>query len=273
MDAGTRGGGDDKAPRPGDSPMTPIARSKQRADRLVLQQGLAESRERAQALILAGQVYLNGQRVLKPGHLLPCGSALELRGKPCPYVSRGGLKLEAALEGFGVPVEGRVCADVGASTGGFTDCLLKRGAAKVYALDVGHGQLDASLRTSPRVVVLEGVNARYLQEGFFPERVSLAVVDASFISLRLLLPAIRRAAPEAQVVALVKPQFEAGRREVGRGGVVRDPEVRTRSVRVVCEAASALGYTVLGTLESPLRGPKGNVEYFVHLESRGPEEA
>ena len=274
MDAGTRRHGDAGEAIPPARPATkPSKSTKQRADKLVLEQGLAESREKAQALILAGQVYVSGRRVEKPGHLLPCGSPLELRGRPCPYVSRGGLKLEAALDAFRIGIEGRICADVGASTGGFTDCLLKRGAVKVYALDVGHGQLDLSLRCSPRVVALEGVNARYLEEGFFPEPVSLVVVDASFISLKLLLPAIRRAAPEAGVVALVKPQFEAGRREVGKGGVVRDPEVRGRTVRAVCEAALGLGYTLSGTCESPVRGPKGNVEYFVHLESQGPENA
>jgi 23S rRNA (cytidine1920-2'-O)/16S rRNA (cytidine1409-2'-O)-methyltransferase len=273
MDAGTPGRGDTaRTPAPGQS-LKPEKPAKQRADRLVVEQGLAPSREKAQALILAGLVCSDGRRVEKAGHLLVAGTRLELTGRACPYVSRGGLKLEAALDGLGLSVEGLVCADVGASTGGFTDCLLKRGAARIYAVDVGHGQLDVTLRTDPRVVAREGVNARYLDERFFPEPVSLVVVDASFISLRLLLPAIRKAAPGARIVALVKPQFEAGRREVGRGGVVRDGEVRARAVRTVCEAALELGYTLRGTLESPITGPKGNVETFVYLVPGGREAA
>ncbi len=242
---------------------------KARADRLVLDQGLAPTREKAQALILAGLVYRGEVRVEKAGQLLPGDAVLSLRGRACPYVSRGGLKLEAALQAFRPAVEGAVCADVGASTGGFTDCLLQHGAARVYALDVGHGQLDSRLRADPRVVCMEGVNARRLQAGFFPEPVSLVTVDASFISLRLLIPAIAAAAPLAELVALVKPQFEAGRRDVGKGGVVRDPAVRERAVREVCEAAAALGYTLGGVLESPVRGPKGNVEFLVRLTPKG----
>jgi 23S rRNA (cytidine1920-2'-O)/16S rRNA (cytidine1409-2'-O)-methyltransferase len=266
MDAGTRRRGDTaRPPVPGRSPK-PEKPAKQRADKLVVEQGLAPSREKAQALILAGLIFSGGRRVEKAGHLMEAGARVELHGRPCPYVSRGGLKLEAALDGLRVPVGGLICADVGASTGGFTDCLLKRGAARVYALDVGHGQLDSALRADPRVVTREGVNARYLDERSIPEPVDLVVADASFISLRLLLPAIRKAAPQARVVALVKPQFEAGRREVGRGGVVRDAEVRARALRAVCERALELGYTLRGTLESPIKGPKGNVETFVDLE-------
>ncbi len=239
---------------------------KQRADKLLLEQGLASTREKAQALILAGLVYVGEVRVDKAGQLLAVETVLTVRGKACPYVSRGGLKLEAALEAFHPRLEGAVCADVGASTGGFTDCLLQHGAARVYALDVGHGQMDSSLRSDPRVVCLEGINARTLAAGFFPEPVALVTVDASFISLKLLLPAIRASAPEAFVIALVKPQFEAGRKEVGRGrGVVKDPQVRARALSEVCQAAISLGYTRLGTLESPVKGPKGNVEFLVHL--------
>ncbi len=239
---------------------------KQRADKLLVEQGLAPSREKAQALVLAGLVYLGEVRVEKPGHLLPEGASLAVRGKACPYVSRGGLKLQAALEAFAPPLSGAVCADVGASTGGFTDCLLQHGASRVYALDVGHGQLDQALRDDPRVVCMEGVNARNLGAGFFPEPVDLVTVDASFISLKLIFPALRASAPGARVLALVKPQFEAGRREVARGrGVVKDPDVRERALEEVRAAAAALGYTHLGTLESPVRGPKGNVEFFLHL--------
>jgi 23S rRNA (cytidine1920-2'-O)/16S rRNA (cytidine1409-2'-O)-methyltransferase len=239
---------------------------KLRADKLLVERGLAPSREKAQALILAGLVYLGEIRVEKPGHLLDQDAEPSVRGKACPYVSRGGLKLEEALRAFVPDLAGMVCADIGASTGGFTDCLLQHGASRVYAVDVGHGQLDASLRNDPRVVCLEGVNARNLSRGFFPDRIDLVTVDASFISLKLLLPAVRASAPMAFLVALVKPQFEAGRLEVARGrGVIRDPEVQARAVREVCDAAAALGYTHLGTVESPLRGPKGNTEYLIYL--------
>ncbi len=238
---------------------------KERADKLLVVRGLAPTRQKAQAVIMAGQAYSGQVRVEKPGQLLPTDAPLEVRGKACPFVSRGGLKLDGALSRLGTSVEGLVCADIGASTGGFTDCLLQRGAARVYAVDVGHGQLDFTLRTDPRVVALEGVNARYLEEGFFPQAVDLVVVDASFISLRLLLPAISRSAPEAPVLALVKPQFEAGRRNVGKGGVVRDQSVRDDAVKSVCQYAADLGYTHHATIESPVKGPKGNVEYFVDL--------
>ena len=239
---------------------------KERADRLLVNLGLAPTREKAQALIMAGLVYLEGRRVEKPGHLLAADAVPEVRGKACPYVSRGGLKLQGALEAFGLDVEGLVCADIGASTGGFTDCLLQRGAARVYAVDVGRGQMDATLRGDARVVLREGFNARNLAPGDFPEPVALAVVDASFISLRLLLPAIRRSAPSARVVALVKPQFEAGRGRVGRGGVVRDEATRAETVAAVRSAAEELGYTCLAEAESPLKGPKGNVEFFLLLD-------
>jgi 23S rRNA (cytidine1920-2'-O)/16S rRNA (cytidine1409-2'-O)-methyltransferase len=236
-----------------------------RADRLCVERALAETRERARALIMAGAIYSGEARIDKPGQLLSEDAPLTRRSNPCPYVSRGGLKLEAALEHFSPPVKGAVCADIGASTGGFTDCLLQRGAAKIYAVDVGHGQLHYSLRNDTRVVVREGVNARFLPEDFFPEPIRLVVVDASFISLRLLLPAVRRSAPNAEILALVKPQFEAGRGNVGKGGVVRDPEVRARTVQVIAAAARELGYTVEGSLESPVKGPRGNVEFFLFL--------
>lgn len=239
---------------------------KLRADKLLLERGLAATREKAQALILAGLVYLGEVRVEKSGQLLDQGAEPTVRGKACPYVSRGGMKLEAALKAFAPELNGAVCADIGASTGGFTDCLLQHGAAKVFAVDVGHGQLDASLRADPRVVCLEGVNARTLRAGFFPERVHLVTLDASFISLKLLLPAMKESAPGAPLIALVKPQFEAGKREASRGrGVIRDPEIQQRAIREVCDAAAALGYTCRGVAESPLRGPKGNAEFLVHL--------
>lgn len=241
-----------------------------RADKLVVERGLAPTREKAQALILAGLVYRGEVRIDKAGQLIGEDTALSLRGKPCPYVSRGGLKLEAALDAFNPEILGAACADVGASTGGFTDCLLQRGAARVFSIDVGHGQLDMSLRSNPRVVCMEGVNARYLTGASLPEPVSLVTVDASFISLRLLLPAIKESAPGASVIALVKPQFEAGRGQVGKGGVVRDEEVRRGCVESVCETALSLGYTLGGTIESPLKGPKGNVEFLIYLRPAEP---
>ncbi len=192
-------------------------KSKIRADKLVLERGLAESREKAQALILAGTVYSGEIRIEKSGHLVQSDIPLEVRGDPCPYVSRGGLKMEGALEAFGISPEGLVCADIGSSTGGFTHCLLTRGAGRVYAVDVGKNLLDGSLRKDGRVVVMEGRNARHMTADEFPEPVDLVVVDASFISLRLLLPAIAAAAPDAVVIALVKPQFEVGRSKVGKG--------------------------------------------------------
>lgn len=242
-----------------------------RADLLLVRLGLAPTREKAQAMLMAGIVYLAGRRVEKPGQKLPEDSNLEIRGKTCPYVSRGGLKMEGALDRLGLDVRGLVCADLGASTGGFTDCLLQRGALRVYAVDVGRGQLHESLRRDPRVHAFEGVNARNLSRDFFPEAVDLVVVDASFISLKLLLPAILTSAPAARILALVKPQFEAGRREVGKGGVVRDPAIRTRAVADVVERASSLGYTLAATVESTVKGPKGNVETFILLLP--PEEA
>jgi 23S rRNA (cytidine1920-2'-O)/16S rRNA (cytidine1409-2'-O)-methyltransferase len=234
---------------------------KVRADVLVQQRGLAESRAKAQALILAGSVVAGDHRVEKPGQLLD--PSLELRVKePLRYVSRGGLKLEKALDEFRLPVEGRVCVDLGASTGGFTDVLLQRGALRVHAVDVGRGQLHARLRADPRVVVHERVNARELK---LPEPCGAAVADLSFISLKLVLPALVAAldARDAWTCVLVKPQFEAGRGEVGKGGVVRDPAVHTRVVNEISEEMQKLGLRIRGSVESPLRGPAGNREYLI----------
>ncbi len=249
------------------TPYGPMAK-KQRADVLLVERGLAASRTLAQRLILAGKVRADGRPVPKPATLLPIDARLEVLERP-RYVSRGGEKLEAALERFQIPVEGRVCADVGASTGGFTDCLLQHGARKVYAIDVGHGQLHWQLRQDPRVVVMEGVNARYLEA--LPEPVSLITVDVSFISLRLLLPRFPGwyAGPGGLLLALIKPQFEAGPRESARGkGVIRDPEVHRRVLAEVVTAAQAQGFRPQGLMPSPLRGAKkGNVEfwgYFVY---------
>ena len=234
---------------------------KVRADLLLVERGLAESRAKAQALILAGHVVAGEHRVEKPGQLLD--ASLDLRVKePLRYVSRGGLKLEKALDHFGLPVEGRVCVDLGASTGGFTDVLLPRGAARVHAVDVGYGQLHSRLRADPRVVVHERVNARELK---LPEPCGAAVADLSFISLRLVLPALVAALEprDAWACVLVKPQFEAGRGEVGKGGVVRDRAVQARVVEEISEEMRRLGLDVRGSVEAPVKGPAGNQEYLL----------
>jgi 23S rRNA (cytidine1920-2'-O)/16S rRNA (cytidine1409-2'-O)-methyltransferase len=234
---------------------------KVRADVLLQQRGLAESRAKAQALILAGSVIAGDHRVEKPGQLLD--PSLELRVKePLRYVSRGGLKLEKALDEFSLPVQGRVCVDLGASTGGFTDVLLQRGALRVHAVDVGRGQLHARLRADPRVVVHERVNARELK---LPEPCGAAVADLSFISLKLVLPALVTALQpgDSWACVLVKPQFEAGRGEVGKGGVVRDAAVQARVVNEISEEMRRLGLQIRGAVESPVRGPAGNREYLV----------
>lgn len=238
---------------------------KKRADLLAVERGLAESRQKAQAVILAGTLYSGERRIEKPGQLLPEEIPLEVRGKACPFVSRGGLKLEGALDALGLDVSGLSCLDVGASTGGFTDCLLQRGVARVIALDVGKGQLDARLRSDPRVTVMEKVNARHIKPGDLPFAPDLVVVDASFISIRLLLPALRAVAPGGKLLAMVKPQFEVGRERVGKGGVVRDEQDRRDALQSVRDAAESLGYTFLGDAPSPIRGPKGNQEHFLLL--------
>ncbi|MCS7314868.1 MAG: TlyA family RNA methyltransferase [Bryobacterales bacterium] len=237
--------------------------SRRRLDQLLVDRGLVESRARARALILAGQVLVNGQKASKAGQLVAEQSRLEIL-EPMPYVSRGGLKLEAALERFGIRVEGRVCLDIGASTGGFTDCLLQRGARRVYAVDVGRGQLDWKLRQDPRVVVLEGVNARYLGREHVPEPVELAVCDVSFISVTLILPRLAPLlAPEGEMVILVKPQFEVGRGQVGKGGVVRDPELRQAACRKVAAAVESLGFHA-EWFACPVPGAEGNQEFLLH---------
>lgn len=236
---------------------------RQRLDVLVVERGLTDSREQARRLIMAGEVMVAGRVVDKPGMRVPQDADIVVQTGP-RYVSRGGEKLEAALAAFAVNVAGRICADVGASTGGFTDCLLQHGAGKVYAIDVGYGQLDYRLRQDARVVVMERTNARYVAT--LPEAVSLVTVDASFISLKLLLPVIRCwLASPAAVVPLIKPQFEAGKSDVGKGGVVKDPVVHRRVLGEVLSAAAAEGYTTRGLIRSPLKGPAGNVEFLAWL--------
>ncbi len=242
-----------------------MSKGKVRADVLLVRRGLAESRAQARRLILAGQVWSGARRVEKAGTLLPDDAPLDVRQGP-RFVSRGGEKLAAALAAFDVPVAGAIAADVGASTGGFTDCLLQHGAARVYAIDVGHGQLHWKLRQDPRVVVMEGVNARYLEH--LPEPIQVLTVDVSFISLTKLWPVFPGwFDPQgAHIVALIKPQFEAGRAEAARGkGVIRDPKVWARVLHEVLQAAREQGYGVLGLIPSPLLGPKGNVEFLAHL--------
>jgi 23S rRNA (cytidine1920-2'-O)/16S rRNA (cytidine1409-2'-O)-methyltransferase len=234
-----------------------------RLDQVLVERGLAESRTKGQALVLAGQVLVDGKRAEKPGHAVPLDARIEIL-QPPRYVGRGGLKLEAALEGFHIGVAGRVCLDAGSSTGGFTDCLLQHGARRVYAVDVGAGQLDWKLRSDPRVTVREGINARYLRLEDIGEPVDLAVLDLSFISVTLVLPAVVPLLKETgEMVILVKPQFEAGRGEVGKGGVVRDPAVHARACQRVRTAVEELGFTA-GLMESPILGAEGNREFLLY---------
>ena len=239
---------------------------KQRLDKEVLKRGLAETRQKAQGLILAGMVSVDGERVDKAGAQVGDAAVITVSGKDNPYVSRGGLKLKGALDGFGVNPSGFVCADIGASTGGFTDCLLKEGAAKVYAVDVGHGLIDASLKSDPRVVTIERVNVRSMGPEVIGELVEMATVDVAFISLRLVLGSIAGVLkPGGAILALVKPQFEVGRDKVGRGGIVKDEAERKRAVEEVAAFAKSIGLGVLGEMESPIKGAKGNVEFFLYL--------
>lgn len=236
---------------------------KKRLDVLLVERGLVESRERGKRLIMAGQVLVDGQVVDKPGMQVAGGADIRLRAK-LPYVSRGGLKLEAALDSFAILVAGAVAADVGASTGGFTDCLLQWGASKVYAIDVGYGQLAWRLRQDPRVVVMERVNVRYLES--LPEPIDLATVDVSFISLELVLPSVMGwLKPAGDIIALIKPQFEAGPAEVGKGGVVKDPAVHRAVLSRILGWAQDHGLAMRGLITSPLKGPAGNVEFLAHL--------
>ena len=237
--------------------------NKKRLDVLLTERGLAESRQKAQAVIMAGEVFVSGQRVDKSGTFIPEDAEIEIRGKKLPYVSRGGLKLEKALDTFPVTVEEKICMDTGASTGGFTDCMLQRGAARVYAVDVGYGQLDYRLREDPRVICLERTNARYLTREQVPEELDFATVDVSFISLRLILPAVRGLLKsDGQVICLVKPQFEAGREKVGKKGVVRDPKVHLEVLEQFFVNAEEADFSVRGITFSPIRGPEGNIEYL-----------
>jgi 23S rRNA (cytidine1920-2'-O)/16S rRNA (cytidine1409-2'-O)-methyltransferase len=234
-----------------------------RLDQLLVERGLVESREKARALILAGQVLVNGQRVDKAGHNVAVDAQVELLEQP-RYVGRGGLKLEAALRHFDIQVAAKICMDVGSSTGGFTDCLLQHGAARVYAIDVGTAQLDWKMRNDPRVIVREQVNARYLSREDVPEIIQLAVCDVSFISITMILPAIAKLlAEDAEMVILVKPQFELERRQVGKGGIIRDAELHQQACRRVQEAVQRLGFRT-DTIPSPILGAEGNQEFLLY---------
>ena len=239
---------------------------KKRLDVLLTEQGYADTRSKAQAIIMSGQVYVNGQKADKPGVSYEETAQLEVRGAVCPYVSRGGLKLEKALRDFGVDPTGYVCSDSGASTGGFTDCLLQQGAAKVFAIDVGYGQLDWKIRSDPRVVVMERTNIRYVTPEDLGEALDLSVVDVSFISLKIVLPAIQKLLkPDGQVLCLIKPQFEAGKEKVGKKGVVREKSTHKEVLDGFVALAEALGFAILGLTFSPVKGPEGNIEFLGHL--------
>lgn len=247
---------------------------KQRLDQLIYELGYTESRERAKTTIMSGLVFVNGQRADKPGTPVSPEARIEVRGEAIPFVSRGGFKLDKALKVFPIDPEGKKCIDCGASTGGFTDVLLQHGAAKVYSVDVGYGQLAWKLRNDPRVVNMERTNLRYVTTEQINESLELAVMDVSFISIKLVLPAVRELLiPGADLVCLIKPQFEAGRDEVGKKGVVRDAEVHCRVIQSIVDFAPETGLTVMGLDYSPIKGPEGNIEYICHMKNGAYEAA
>ena len=242
-------------------------KNKKRLDVLLTEHGYADTRSKAQAIIMAGLVYVEGQKADKPGISYEEHVSIEVRGESCPYVSRGGLKLEKALRDFGVKPDGYVCSDSGASTGGFTDCLLQQGASKVFAIDVGYGQLDWKIRSDPRVVVMERTNIRYVTPEDLGEPLDLSVIDVSFIGLEIVLPTIKTLLkPNAgQVLCLIKPQFEAGKENVGKKGVVRDPKIHQMVLDNFISLVTHLQFTILGLTFSPVKGPEGNIEFLAHL--------
>ena len=247
---------------------------KERLDVLLVSLGLAESRAKAQATIMAGEVYVNGQKADKSGMEVDITSNVEVRGSACPYVSRGGLKLEKALRNFGVDPTGYVCSDSGASTGGFTDCLLQQGASKVFAIDVGYGQLAWKIRNDPRVVVMERTNIRYVTPEDLGQPLDLSVIDVSFISLSLVLPVVKTLLkPTGQILCLIKPQFEAGRDKVGKKGVVRDAAVHEEVLQNFITLAKSLGFTIRNLTFSPVKGPEGNIEFLAHLSLQPGEDS
>jgi len=250
----------------------PGKKSKIRLDRLLVERGLVESRERGQALILAGQVLANCQKVEKAGSLVPGDADLRILGDQMPYVSRGGLKLEKALAEFTLEVKEKICLDVGASTGGFTDCLLQYGAKKVFAVDVGYGQMAWKIRQDPRVVVIERTNIREIDPALIPEKADIVVIDVSFISLEKVIPPVLRFLnPGAGIVALIKPQFEVGKGQVGKGGIVRDEDARSAAVEKIRTAFQSAGLDIRGVIPSPITGQDGNVEYLIYAIKRTPK--
>ncbi len=242
-----------------------MAKSSTRLDKLLVDRGLAPTRERAQALILAAKIVVNGRLMTKAGQSVSPDAEIQVLGEAIPYVSRGGLKLEHAIRSFEIDVSGKTALDAGASTGGFTDCLLSFGAARVYAVDVGYGQLDLKLRNDPRVIVLERQNIRYLSKELVPEPIQVATIDASFISLKLVIPSVMRfLEPGAVLIALIKPQFEASREEAARGGgVIRDPGIHEQVCETIAAFVSELGFSLTGIVPSPVIGPKGNREFLL----------
>ncbi len=247
---------------------------KERLDVLLVQQGYAPSREKAKAIIMSGNVFVNGQREDKAGTTFDETKAhIEVKGSTLKYVSRGGLKLEKAMLSFSIRLGGKICMDIGASTGGFTDCMLQNGAVKVYSVDVGHGQLDWKLRTDERVVCMEKTNFRYIQPEDITDRLDFASVDVSFISLtKILIPARNLLAAHGEMVCLIKPQFEAGKEKVGKKGVVREPEIHEEVIRKVVDYADLIGFCIAGLEYSPIKGPEGNIEYLVYLKKKREEE-
>ena len=246
--------------------------NKTRLDVLLTERGLAESRQKAQAVIMAGHVFVAGQRVDKPGTAVLSDAPIEVRGHTLPYVSRGGLKLEKAMKTFPITLTDKICADIGASTGGFTDCMLQNGARKVYSVDVGYGQLDWKLRSDPRVVCMERTNARYLTKEQIPEPLDFVSVDVSFISLGLIFPALRPLlADNANLVCLIKPQFEAGREKVGKKGIVREAGTHREVLQNASEFARCSGFSSEGVDFSPIKGPEGNIEFLLYVE-KGPDD-
>lgn len=240
--------------------------AKTRLDVLLVERGFVESRQKAQAVIMAGSVFVGGQRVDKPGTAVANEADIEVRGHVLRYVSRGGLKLEKAMKTFPLTLEGKICADIGASTGGFTDCMLQNGAVKVYSVDVGYGQLDWKLRNDPRVVCMERTNARYLTHEEIPDELDFASIDVSFISLKLIFPALYGLLKDGgEIACLIKPQFEAGREKVGKKGVVRDPAVHLEVLENFLIHAKDNNFTVVDITYSPIRGPEGNIEYLGYL--------
>ena len=246
--------------------------NKTRLDVLLVERGLEQTRQRAQAMIMSGLVFVDGQRVDKAGTAVPNDAQIEVRGNTLRYVSRGGLKLEKAMTTFGLKLDGCICADIGASTGGFTDCLLRRGARKVYSIDVGYGQLAWSLRQDPRVKCMERTNIRYVTPDMLEETPSFCVIDVSFISLKLVLPVVSSLLTEdGHVANLIKPQFEAGKGKVGKKGVVREPEIHLEVLQNYVENAHAAGFKVLDVTFSPIKGPEGNIEFLGYLAKQGEE--